>query len=156
MPAKITRLDARRDPEAVEWAKELRETETWFHSERFGHITRLHTPSKSCRSAAACRRITRSPENRRARCTTICSGFSSKKTGDHLWPLLVDGSGASGDGRHQSSLSGGWATSAKGSESEDLAQTSPTMRWTASPRKGLRGCGPCCIKMRCNGPTGSG
>ena len=44
MPAKITRLDARRDPEAVEWAKELRETETWFHSERFGHITRLHTP----------------------------------------------------------------------------------------------------------------
>ena len=44
MPAKISRLDARRDPEAVEWAKELRETETWFHSERFGHITRLHTP----------------------------------------------------------------------------------------------------------------
>ncbi len=44
MPAKITRLDARRDPEALEWAKELRETEAWFHSERFGHITRLHTP----------------------------------------------------------------------------------------------------------------
>ena len=37
-------LDTRRDAEAVEWAKELRETETWFQSPRFRQITRLHTP----------------------------------------------------------------------------------------------------------------
>ena len=41
---KVTRLDSRRDAEAIEWAKELRETEAWFHSERFRDITRLHTP----------------------------------------------------------------------------------------------------------------
>jgi len=39
----VTRLDSRRDTEAIEWAKELRETEAWFHSERFRQITRLHT-----------------------------------------------------------------------------------------------------------------
>ena len=42
--SKVMRLDSRRDAEAIEWAKELRETETWFHSERFRDITRLHTP----------------------------------------------------------------------------------------------------------------
>ncbi|HZA56617.1 MAG TPA: hypothetical protein VE616_20400, partial [Candidatus Udaeobacter sp.] len=44
MAAKIGRLDARRDNEAMEWAKELHETEAWFQSERFTGITRLHTP----------------------------------------------------------------------------------------------------------------
>jgi hypothetical protein len=38
MPEKITRLDTRRDNEAIEWAKELRETETWFQSQRFSHV----------------------------------------------------------------------------------------------------------------------
>ena len=41
---KVTRLDSRRDAEAIELAQELRETEAWFHGERFRHITRLHTP----------------------------------------------------------------------------------------------------------------
>lgn len=41
---KVTRRDSRRDAEAIELAQELRETEAWFHSERFRHITRLHTP----------------------------------------------------------------------------------------------------------------
>ena len=39
----ITRLDLRRDTEAIEWAKELRQAEAWFQSQRFRHITRLHT-----------------------------------------------------------------------------------------------------------------
>ena len=43
MAEKIIRLDSRRDTEAIEWANELRKTEAWFHSQRFGHITRLHT-----------------------------------------------------------------------------------------------------------------
>lgn len=44
MNTKIIRLDSRRDTEAIEWAKELRETEAWFQSARFRQITRLHTP----------------------------------------------------------------------------------------------------------------
>src|ERR1700752_3007676 len=43
MNAKVTRLDSKRDIEAIEWAKELRETESWFQSQRFRQITRLHT-----------------------------------------------------------------------------------------------------------------
>src|ERR1051325_1755852 len=42
MNAKITRFEAKRDTEAIEWAKELRETEHWFQSQRFREITRLH------------------------------------------------------------------------------------------------------------------
>ena len=44
MNTKVTRLDSRRDTEAIEWAKELRETEVWFQTARFRQITRLHTP----------------------------------------------------------------------------------------------------------------
>lgn len=44
MTTNVVRLDSRRDTEAIEWAKELRETEAWFQSARFRQITRLHTP----------------------------------------------------------------------------------------------------------------
>jgi isocitrate lyase len=44
MNAKVLRFDSRRDTEAIGWAKELRETEAWFQSARFRQITRLHTP----------------------------------------------------------------------------------------------------------------
>jgi len=44
MNNKIIALDTRRDLEAVEWAKDLHETEAWFQSQRFRQITRLHTP----------------------------------------------------------------------------------------------------------------
>ena len=43
MNTKVTRLDSRRDTEAIDWADELRKTEAWFQSPRFGEITRLHT-----------------------------------------------------------------------------------------------------------------
>src|SRR4249920_431196 len=46
MADKIIRLDSRRDTEAIAWAKELRETDIWFHSSRFRHITRLHTSAE--------------------------------------------------------------------------------------------------------------
>ena len=46
MADKIIRLDSRRDIEAIAWAKELRETDAWFHSSRFRHITRLHTSAE--------------------------------------------------------------------------------------------------------------
>ncbi|HEX9146352.1 MAG TPA: isocitrate lyase, partial [Candidatus Binatia bacterium] len=44
MIQKIMSLGSRRDTEAIEWAKELRQTEAWFQSQRFRQITRLHTP----------------------------------------------------------------------------------------------------------------
>ncbi|MDP9130040.1 MAG: hypothetical protein M3N35_06605, partial [Candidatus Binatota bacterium] len=46
MADKVIRLDSRRDVEAIAWAKELRETDGWFHSSRFRHITRLHTAAE--------------------------------------------------------------------------------------------------------------
>ena len=36
---KVTPLEFRRDIDAIEWARELRETEAWFQSERFSEIT---------------------------------------------------------------------------------------------------------------------
>ena len=40
---KVTRVDTRRDTEAIGWVKELGDTESWFQSQRFRQITRLHT-----------------------------------------------------------------------------------------------------------------
>src|SRR3990167_7998711 len=44
MNVKAARSELRRDTEAIACVEELRETEKWFRSERFRHITRLHTP----------------------------------------------------------------------------------------------------------------
>ncbi|MEK6563377.1 MAG: hypothetical protein AABZ59_09370, partial [Candidatus Binatota bacterium] len=44
MNVKAARSELRRDTEAIAWVEELREIEKWFRSERFRHITRLHTP----------------------------------------------------------------------------------------------------------------
>jgi isocitrate lyase len=44
MNAKAKRLEHGRDTEAIAWARELHETESWFQRERFQHTTRLHTP----------------------------------------------------------------------------------------------------------------
>ena len=120
MPAKISRLDARRDHEAVEWAKELRETETWFHSERFGDITRLHTPFEVVALRGSLQED-----------YTIARA-SARKMHDYLQRLFVERKQEitygpfSPTGAVRAVMEGikvlylgGWATSAKGSESED-------------------------------------
>jgi isocitrate lyase len=120
MGDKIIRLDSRRDMEAIAWAKELRGTETWFHSPRFRHITRLHTASEvvSLRGDAH--------EDH-----TIARQAAGKLF-DYLQRLFKEGKQEitygpfSPTGAVRAVMEGikvlylgGWATSARGSESED-------------------------------------
>jgi isocitrate lyase len=120
MAAKISRLDARRDNEALAWATELHDTETWFQSKRFSQITRLHTPFEvvSLRGSL--------PED-----YTIATE-SATKMYDYLQRLFVEKKQEitygpfSPTGAVRAVMEGikvlylgGWATSAKGSESED-------------------------------------
>jgi len=157
MPAKITRL--RRTARSLKpWSgrKSYARPRPGFTARGSATLPVCTPPSKSCRSAAACRRIIRSPENRLARCTTICSGFSVERKQEITYgPFSSTGAVRAVMEGIKVLYLGGWATSAKGSESEDPGADLANYALTASPRKGLRGCGPCCIKMRCNGPTGS-
>lgn len=120
MPAKITRLDARRDPEAVEWAKELRETETWFHSERFGHITRLHTPFEVVSLRGSLQEdYTIARESARKMHDYLQRLFVEKKQEITYGPFSSTGAVRAVMEGIKVLYLGGWATSAKGSESED-------------------------------------
>ena len=120
MGDKIIRLDSRRDLEAIAWAKELRETETWFHSPRFRQITRLHTPSE----------VVSLRPNLLADHTIAKQ--AAEKMFDHFQRLFKDRKQEitygpfSPTGAVRAVIEGikvlylgGWATSAKGSESED-------------------------------------
>ena len=117
---KVTRLDSRRDAEAIEWAKELRETEAWFHSERFRDITRLHTPYEAVALRGS------GPED------YALASHAAVKLYDYLQRLFKDKKQEitygpfSPTGAVRAVIEGikvlylgGWATSAKGSDSED-------------------------------------
>ncbi len=116
----VTRLVSRRDVEAIEWAKELRNTEVWFHSERFRDITRLHTPYEVVALRGSL-----------AEDYTVARQ-SSVKLFDYLQRLLKEKKQETTYGPFSSTGAvravmegikvlylGGWATSAKGSDSED-------------------------------------
>ena len=120
MLEKITRLDTRRDNEAIEWAKELRETETWFQSQRFSHITRLHTPFEVVSLRGSLQE------------DYTIARESATKMHEYLQRLFIKGTQETTYGPFSSTGAvravmegikvlylGGWATSAKGSESED-------------------------------------
>jgi len=120
MPAKITRLDARRDPEALEWAKELRETEAWFHSERFGHITRLHTPFEVVSLRGSLQEdYTIARESARKMHDYLQRLFVERKQEITYGPFSSTGAVRAVMEGIKVLYLGGWATSAKGSESED-------------------------------------
>ena len=120
MPAKITRLDARRDHEAVEWAKELRETETWFHSERFGDITRLHTPFEVVSLRGSVQEdYTIARESAGKMHDYLQRLFVEKKQEITYGPFSSTGAVRAVMEGIKVLYLGGWATSAKGSESED-------------------------------------
>ena len=51
---------------------------------------------------------------------------------------------------------GGWATSAKGSESEDPGADLANYALDRVPKEGGAWVRALLVKMRCNGPTGSG
>ena len=120
MADKIVRLDSRRDVEAIAWAKELRETDAWFHSARFRHITRLHTSAE----------VVSLRGNLQADHTIAKQ--SALKLFDYLQRLFRDKKQVITYGPYSPTGAvravmegikvlylGGWATSAKGSESED-------------------------------------
>jgi isocitrate lyase len=120
MADKIIRLDSRRDVEAIAWAKELRETDGWFHSSRFRHITRLHTAAE----------VVSLRGNLQADHTIAKQ--SALKLFDYLQRLFDDKKQETTYGPYSPTGAvravmegikvlylGGWATSAKGSESED-------------------------------------
>ena len=120
MNAKITRLDTRRDLEAIEWAKELRQTETWFQTPRFGDITRLHTafevvslrPSLQEDHAIARQAAVKMYEY-------FQRLFAEKKQETTYGPFSPTGAVRAVMEGVKVLYLGGWATSAKGSESED-------------------------------------
>jgi len=120
MADKIIRLDSRRDVEAIAWAKELRETDGWFHSARFGQITRLHTAAE----------VVSLRGNLQADHTIAKQ--AAVKLFDYLQRLLREKKQEITYGPYSPTGAvravmegikvlylGGWATSAKGSESED-------------------------------------
>ena len=120
MADKIIRLDSRRDVEAIAWAKELRETDGWFHSARFRHITRLHTAAE----------VVSLRGNLQADHTIAKQ--SALKLFDYLQRLFRDKKQEITYGPYSPTGAvravmegikvlylGGWATSAKGSEAED-------------------------------------
>jgi isocitrate lyase len=117
---KVTRLDSRRDQEAIEWAKELRETEAWFHSERFREITRLHTPYEVVSLRASL------PEDYTVAMKSAAKLydylqrlFKEKKQETTYGPFSPTGAVRAVMEGVKVLYLGGWATSAKGSDSED-------------------------------------
>ncbi len=120
MAEKIIRLDSRRDIEAIAWAKELHVTDAWFHSSRFRHITRLHTSAE----------VVSLRGNLQADHTIAKQ--AAIKLYDYLQRLFRDKKQETTYGPYSPTGAvravmegikvlylGGWATSAKGSESED-------------------------------------
>jgi len=118
--SKVMRLDSRRDAEAIEWAKELRETEAWFHSERFRDVTRLHTPYEAVALRGG------APED----CAVARQAavklfdylqrlFKEKKQETTYGPFSPTGAVRAVMEGIKVLYLGGWATSAKGSDSED-------------------------------------
>ena len=116
----VRRLDSRRDTEAIEWAKEVRETEAWFHSKRFQQITRLHTPYEAVALRGSL------PDD----CTVARQSavklfdylrrlFKEKKQVTTYGPFSPTGAVRAVMEGTKVLYLGGWATSAKGSDSED-------------------------------------
>lgn len=120
MTQAISRLDSRRDTEAIEWAKELRETEAWFQSPRFRDITRLHTAYE----------VVALRGNLQEDCTVAREAatklydylqqlFKERKQEITYGPFSPTGAVRAVMEGIKILYLGGWATSAKGSESED-------------------------------------
>src|ERR671911_2258582 len=117
---KVTRVDTRRDTEAIEWVKELRDTEAWFQSQRFQQIIRLHTAYEVVALRGSAREdytIARQAANKMY--DYLQSLFKAKKQEITYGPFSPTGAVRAVMEGIKVLYLGGWATSAKGSESED-------------------------------------
>lgn len=117
---KVTRLDSRRDLEAIQWAKELRATEAWFHSERFRGITRLHTPHEAVAlRGSAAEDFTVARQSAVKMYDYLQRLFKAKKQETTYGPFSPTGAVRAVMEGVKMLYLGGWATSARGSDSED-------------------------------------
>jgi len=120
MNTKVIRFDSRRDTEAIGWAKELRETEAWFQSARFRQITRLHTPYE-----VVALRGNGQEDYTVARQAAVKMYdylqrlFREKKQETTYGPFSPTGAVRAVMEGIKVLYLGGWATSARGSDSED-------------------------------------
>ena len=113
-------LELDRDAEVIGWVQELRKTEQWFETERFRHITRLHTPYEvvSLRGSAQ-------EEHTVAKQAAIKMYdylqrlFKEKKQEITYGPYSPTGAVRAVMEGIKILYLGGWATSARGSDSED-------------------------------------
>ncbi len=120
MNSKVARLDSRRDVEAIEWAKELRATETWFQSQRFRHITRLHTAFEAVALRGSLQEdYTVAKQAAMKLYDYLQRLFKEKQQQTTYGPFSPTGAVRAVMEGIKVLYLGGWATSAKGSESED-------------------------------------
>ncbi|HTN70883.1 MAG TPA: isocitrate lyase [Methylomirabilota bacterium] len=120
MGAKVTRLDSRRDTEAIEWAKELRETESWFQSQRFRQITRLHTAYEVVALRGNAREdYTIAKQGALKMHDYLQRLFKEKKQEITYGPFSPTGAVRAVMEGIKVLYLGGWSTSARGSDSED-------------------------------------
>lgn len=116
----VTRLDFRRDIDAIEWAKELRTTEVWFQNERFSQITRLHTPYEVIALRGSLQEdYTVARESAVKLYAYLQRLFKEKKQETTYGPFSPTGAVRAVMEGIKVLYLGGWATSAKGSDSED-------------------------------------
>ena len=120
MNNKIIRIDSRRDSEALTWAKELRETETWFHTPRFRQIIRLHTAAEVVSLRGELQSDHTIAKQAAVKMFDFLQGlFKAKKQETTYGPFSPTGAVRAVMEGIKVLYLGGWATSAKGSESED-------------------------------------
>jgi isocitrate lyase len=104
----------------MEWAKELHETEAWFQSERFTGITRLHTPFEVVSLRGSVQEdYTIARESATKMHDYLQRLFVEKKQEITYGPFSPTGAVRAVMEGIKVLYLGGWATSAKGSESED-------------------------------------
>ncbi|MFQ5949616.1 MAG: isocitrate lyase [Nitrospiria bacterium] len=120
MKAKAIRSELGRDAEEIRWVQELRETEQWFESERFRHITRLHTPYE----VVALRGSTQEDHTVAKQAAIkmydyLQRLFKEKKQEITYGPFSPTGAVRAVMEGIKILYLGGWATSARGSDSED-------------------------------------
>jgi isocitrate lyase len=138
MTQKIMSLGSRRDTEAIEWAKELRQTEAWFQSQRFRHITRLHTPFE----AVALRGNLQDDYTVARQAATKMYDyfqqlFKEKNQETTYGPYSPTGAVRAVIEGIRVLYLGGWATSAKGSDSEDPGADLANYALDRVPKEGL-------------------
>jgi isocitrate lyase len=117
---KVTRVGTRRDTEAIGWVKELSDTESWFQSQRFRQITRLHTAYEVVAlrgSAHEDYTIARQAADKMY--DYLQRLFKAKKQEITYGPFSSTGAVRAVMEGIKILYLGGWSTSARGSDSED-------------------------------------